>query len=552
MGTVRKYVIPKTLEELLSYALPKTNYGFYHSRGLSKADNIVPYTSRARRGRITTRGNSRKCNKKQFITDWPKATDSDFAIVIMAASFLFNSDTYDNTATFLLNSLGAWDNGNYYDGDSLFIFEMSVFPRQIEFYVNSSGKITEIACYDQKKKYDISIPVNFDGLVYALCQVFVNFKQVNFSEQISKDTYEQNQIKIAKSLGELSNYNLIKKFPFDKICKDVPIENKIIIKWQKILNKLNTSESKFPKIHDIIFQSSSNKIDAETGADLNNQPLTNVVYISYGKIPVVSILIFFTIATGLYFIAQNLPDKNNNIADNTADNAIEKVSDSPKYANIVDTSFVKSVDGIYLQVKKINDNYSTGKGKYFNNLKYLEENTYYLTNEQLENYLNLIYEDLNLNEKDRRLLNDKTFDFIYAGNSIIDSLILNQTSKIKFNFYMLKSIIDELHAFSTYAKSINAKNIGCKNSVCDENDIYKSINMVKRQLEKINYLCRQNKKCKSELKKFDQSWINYSLILYEIVMNKTIKQNQNSNETILVYISYQQLSRLIKLLDYLS
>ncbi len=201
------------------------SYGIQHSRTETTSSHS-PMD-----GNFSTRGLSSPFRERPpvFTEQLPQASVYDYAFAVMGAEFLLHSLTYMNTARFLLNIIGAWDSGYCYGEDTLFIFEMRLYPVQIEFYVAPDGSITEIVRYNQQTQDEVVIPVDFYGLGYVMCQVYMNFVEVNFS----RIDFNDKVIVDAREAGKLADYNLIKSSPFTEIRNDPEVKKRLIKTWVK-------------------------------------------------------------------------------------------------------------------------------------------------------------------------------------------------------------------------------------------------------------------------------------------------------------------------------
>ena len=201
------------------------SYGIQHSRTETTSSHS-PMD-----GNFSTRGLSSPFRERPpvFTEQLPQASVYDYAFAVMGAEFLLHSLTYMNTARFLLNIIGAWDSGYCYGEDTLFIFEMRLYPVQIEFYVAPDGSITEIVRYNQQTQDEVVIPVDFYGLGYVMCQVYMNFVEVNFS----RIDFNDKVIVDAREAGKLADYNLIKSSPFTELRNDPEVKKRLIKTWVK-------------------------------------------------------------------------------------------------------------------------------------------------------------------------------------------------------------------------------------------------------------------------------------------------------------------------------
>lgn len=212
------------------------NYGYEHPRGISPDDNIIPHEPYE--GNNTSKGWN-KIAQEQFplnSTDlfdlskedhWITASADDHALITMSAYYLLNSSSFINTIQFLVNILGCYDDGYYYDEDALLIFEMKTYPAKIKFFVNNQGKITELSIFNTRNNEDLAIPLDLDGFKFVLKQIFINFRQVNFNSSF----VDYNKIDIAKTIGSHASYGTIKDASFELVCPDPKKLDLIINNW---------------------------------------------------------------------------------------------------------------------------------------------------------------------------------------------------------------------------------------------------------------------------------------------------------------------------------
>ena len=73
------------------------------------------------------------------------------------------------------------------------------------------------------------IPVDFYGLGYVMCQVYMNFVEVNFS----RIDFNDKVIVDAREAGKLADYNLIKSSPFTELRNDPEVKKRLIKTWVK-------------------------------------------------------------------------------------------------------------------------------------------------------------------------------------------------------------------------------------------------------------------------------------------------------------------------------
>lgn len=202
------------------------NFGIIHSK--------TAYSSRhaPQHGIFSTEGLSypnrrRTVRPHQF---FPAAKSCDYAFCFLGALYLENSKSYEATSKFLLNIIGAWDTGNDFSGDALFIFEMKLYPVQIEFYVSRNGRVTEISRFNQETGDEVQVPIETDGLVYTMCQVYMNFSPVNFSASFdSRDPL----IRKAIFIGQQSDYSQISNSSFSRLADDDNVKISLINSWGK-------------------------------------------------------------------------------------------------------------------------------------------------------------------------------------------------------------------------------------------------------------------------------------------------------------------------------
>jgi hypothetical protein len=207
------------------YRPSNINYGNLHQKDYPSGRHEV------RRGRFSTEGFSYSFggHRPVVLTSMmDDATDADFAFAYMGAYFLQNSRSYDDTANFLLNIIGAWDTGNDFDGDSLFIFEMKLYPVQIEFYINREGRITEIVRYNQDTQDEILIPLDLDGFGFIMCQVYMNFCKVRFGGCNPHSSVIRKGI-LTGSFGE---YRRVENSSFDRLSSDPGVKETLIYSWR--------------------------------------------------------------------------------------------------------------------------------------------------------------------------------------------------------------------------------------------------------------------------------------------------------------------------------
>lgn len=200
------------------------DFGTEHSRTAYSSQHTP------RKGTFSTQGLSYPSRPRNSVPHqlFPQAQNYDYAFCFLGALYLSCSRSYEATADFLLNIIGAWDTGNDFSGDALFVFEMELYPVQIEFYVSRNGRIREISRFNQENGDEVGIPVEPDGLLYTMCQVYMNFSPVNFSGGAdNRDPLIQKAIFI----GQQADYRLILDSPFNRITEDPSAKLKLIDTW---------------------------------------------------------------------------------------------------------------------------------------------------------------------------------------------------------------------------------------------------------------------------------------------------------------------------------
>jgi len=108
-------------------------------------------------------------------------TKEEYGFLAYCAYFLqSNRYSREQKANLLRENFGFYDIEVEKSEDILFIYEFRRSPIWVEIFLAPSGNATEIRRYDNENSVQIKLPVEFNGLIYVLCDIFSDVNDVKF------------------------------------------------------------------------------------------------------------------------------------------------------------------------------------------------------------------------------------------------------------------------------------------------------------------------------------------------------------------------------------